>query len=54
MKEISRAMSLVLAVVAAIVTTGLMAGWSMWAWIVGYWFLLIPKNLADWMGGRRK
>ena len=36
-----------LAVVAAIVATGLISGYSMWAWIVAYWIILTAKNSLD-------
>lgn len=51
MKKLSNALVLMLAVIAAVVGTGLIAGWSMWPWIVGYWYTLMAKNLADWIGG---
>lgn len=37
-----------LAVIAAIVATGLIAGFNMHAWIVGYWLVLTMKNLMDY------
>lgn len=50
-RRVSNALVLVLAMIAAVVATGLIAGWSMWPWIVGYWYTLMAKNLADWIGG---
>lgn len=52
MKKLSQALIIVLAVIAAIVATGLIAGLSMWAWIVGYWVTLTVKNVADYVGSR--
>ena len=46
-KRISAILILVLAVIAAVVATGLIAGYSMWAWIVAYWVTLTAKNLVD-------
>lgn len=47
------ALVLALAVIAAVVATGLIAGMSMWAWIVGYWLVLAAKNTLE-AAGRRK
>lgn len=52
MKQISNALILVLAVIAAIVATGLIAGYAMWAWIVAYWVTLTAKNLVDYLGAK--
>ena len=49
-KRISAILILVLAVIAAIVATGLIAGYSMWAWIVAYWMTLTIKNVVDYIG----
>ena len=49
-KRISAILILVLAVIAAIVATGLIAGYSMWAWIVAYWITLTIKNVVDYIG----
>ena len=49
-KRISAIFILVLAVIAAIVATGLIAGYSMWAWIVAYWMTLTAKNVVDYIG----
>ena len=51
-KKISAIMILVLAGIAAIVATGLIAGYSMWAWIFGYWVTLTAKNLIDYIGSK--
>lgn len=52
MKRISSYLVLALAVIAAVVATGLMLGLPMWAWIVGYWLVLTAKNLIDYIGGK--
>ena len=39
-------------VIAAIVATGLIAGYVMHAWIVAYWMVLTMKNLVDYINGR--
>lgn len=51
-KEISAALAIALAVIAAIVATGLIAGYVMHAWIVAYWMVLTMKNLVDYINGR--
>lgn len=43
-----------LAVIAAVVATGLIAGYSMWAWIVAYWLTLTMKNVVDYIGRPRR
>lgn len=55
MKAIQKTLILILAVIAAVVATGLIAGYSMWAWIVAYWIVLTAKNLVDYIatGGKR-
>ena len=53
MKQISSYLVLALAVIAAVVATGLMLGLPMWAWIVGYWMVLTAKNIVDYIGTRR-
>lgn len=49
MKRISSYLVLALAVIAAVVATGLMLGLPMWAWIVGYWVVLTAKNIVDYV-----
>lgn len=49
MKRISACLVLALAVIAAVVATGLMLGVPMWAWIVGYWVVLTAKNIVDYI-----
>lgn len=49
-KRISAILIIILAVIAAVVATGLIAGYSMWAWIVGYWLVLTAKNIVDYIG----
>jgi len=51
-KQISAALVVVLAAIAAIVATGLIAGYVMHAWIVAYWMVLTMKNLVDYINGR--
>ena len=46
-KEITQALMLILAILSATVATGLIAGFSMWPWIVAYWLILAIKNLLD-------
>lgn len=53
-KQISNVLILVLAVIAAIVATGLIAGYAMWAWIVAYWITLTAKNIVDYIGAKKK
>ena len=52
-KEISKVLVLVLAVVAAITATGLIAGYAMQPWIICYWLVLTAKNLVDYVGGAK-
>lgn len=48
-KQISARLVIVLAGIAAIVATGLIAGYNMYPWIVGYWLVLTAKNIVDYM-----
>ena len=48
-KRISGILIIVLAVIAAIVATGLIAGYVMHAWIVAYWVTLTAKNIVDYL-----
>ena len=50
-KKITQALMLILAILSATVATGLIAGFSMWPWIVAYWVTLTMKNLLDVGGG---
>lgn len=54
-KQISAALVVVLAAIAAIVATGLIAGYVMNAWIVAYWMVLTAKNIVDYIntGGHK-
>lgn len=52
MRNISNALVLALAVIAAVVATGLIAGVQMWPWIIMYWLVLTAKNIVDYVGGR--
>lgn len=49
MTKITNALILALAAIAAIVATGLIAGHSMFAWIVAYWMTLTLKNVLDYI-----
>jgi len=50
-KKITQALMLILAILSATVATGLIAGFSMWPWIVACWIILAIKNLLDAGGG---
>ncbi len=53
---ISRRLVIALALIAAITATGLIAGYAMQPWIIGYWIVLTAKNIVDYIGseqGRR-
>lgn len=50
-KKIKQTLMLFLAVLSAIVANGLIAGYSMWPWIVAYWIMLTMKNMLDVGGG---
>ena len=52
-KQISARLVIVLAGIAAIVATGLIAGYVMHAWIVAYWVTLTAKNLVDYIGTKK-
>ena len=52
-KKISAILIIVLAIIAAVVATGLIAGFVMQAWIVAYWVTLTAKNLVDYVGARQ-
>ena len=54
MKAIQKTLIMILAVIAAVVATGLIAGYSMWAWIVAYWITLTAKNMIDYTAGGKK
>ena len=49
-KRISAILIIVLAIIAAVVATGLIMGYTMYAWIVGYWLVLTTKNVVDYIG----
>lgn len=48
-KQISSMLIIILAIIAAVVATGLIAGYVMQAWIVAYWLVLTMKNLVDYV-----
>lgn len=49
-KKLSARLVLVLAGIAAVTATGLIAGYKMQAWIVAYWLVLTMKNVVDYIG----
>ena len=49
-KQISAVLIIILAIIAAIVATGLIAGYAMWPAIIGYWLVLTIKNVVDYLG----
>ena len=49
-KQISSGLIIVLALIAAITATGLLAGLTMQPWIVAYWVTLTMKNVVDYVG----
>lgn len=49
-RKITDILALALAALAAAVAAGLIAGRSMWAWIVAYWLILVGKNALDCAG----
>ena len=51
--QIINALIIVLALIAAIVATGLIAGYAMQAFIVAYWVVLTMKNLMDYVEKRK-
>ena len=53
-KQISAILIIILAIIAAVVATGLIAGYSMFPWIVGYWLVLTMKNVADYISTKAK
>lgn len=53
-KQISAVLIIVLAIIAATVATGLIAGYVMQAWIVAYWVTLTAKNIVDYIAQDKK
>ena len=49
-KKTSNILIVILALIAAVTATGLIAGYSMQAFIVGYWVTLTMKNVVDYIG----
>ena len=49
-KDVSAALVIVLAVIAAAVSIGLIVGMSVWPIIIIYWCTLTAKNLVDYIG----
>jgi len=54
MRRLTDALIIALALIAAVVATGLIMGWSMWAWIIIYWLTLTIKNVVDYLGRTKK
>ena len=52
-KQISNGLIIVLALIAAITATGLLAGLTMQPLIVGYWVTLTMKNVVDYVGVKK-
>lgn len=52
-KKISAILVIVLAIIAATVATGLLAGYNMYAWIVSYWMVLTAKNIVDYIAQKQ-
>ena len=49
MRRLTDILIIALAVIAAVVATGLIMGWSMWAFIILYWMVLTIKNVLDFI-----
>lgn len=49
-KKLSAYIVLLLAVIAAVVAVGLIAGLAMWPVIILYWMVLTVKNVVDYIG----
>jgi len=49
-KKISAWLVILLAVIAAVVAVGLIAGFAMWPFIILYWMVLTIKNVVDYIG----
>jgi hypothetical protein len=48
-KNLSAYLVIVLAVIAAVVAVGLIAGLAMWPVIILYWMVLTMKNVLDYL-----
>jgi hypothetical protein len=46
--KLTNLLIIALAIISAVVATGLIAGYAMQAWIVAYWLTLLMKNLLDY------
>lgn len=46
--RVTKVLIFLLCVLSAVIAIGLIAGLSMWPWIVAYWVTLTMKNLFDW------
>lgn len=53
-KKLSAWLVILLAVIAAIVAIGLIAGYSMWPVIILYWSVLTMKNVVDYISMDKK
>ena len=49
-KQIGNVLIIILAIIAAITATGLIAGYAMQPWIIAYWVTLTTKNIVDYIG----
>lgn len=49
-KMLSAYLVMFLAVIAAVVAVGLIAGLAMWPVIILYWMVLTVKNVVDYIG----
>lgn len=52
--RISAVLIIILAIIAATTATGLIAGYAMQSWIVGYWLVLTMKNVVDYIGTKEE
>lgn len=52
LKSWSALLVIALAVIAAIVAVGLIAGYAMQPFIVGYWVVLTAKNILDYIANQ--
>lgn len=53
-KKISARLVVVLALIAAVTATGLIAGYAMQPFIIAYWLVLTIKNVVDYIGTRKE
>lgn len=53
-KKISARLVIVLALIAAVTATGLIAGYAMQPFIIAYWLVLTIKNVVDYIGTKKE